>query len=622
MNKSFFLTKNAKNARSATAKDEPNFIFPPVAGYCDEGIASADPRCLDLNSRLATRLTDTIGANVDDEGISDQKAVPSNFYSLFTVSGFATDMFIPMLDNHALRNELKLYNNFEGDRDRQIFDELMALCYGNWIQSPVHISRDSSTCFPYFVKGVDAKKELFRYTCRLWDDISKFVMKGDLQGLYDKHNAVIMYYMGTRLQPDKVILESDGSRKSKDRYLWDLEYAMSGGLKGNRWVADKSISTPDFSIKGHFRMRKRVVFGTAGWMNYFLNSIFNGFREHYLHEYEFTWKHRTSDQILGKIQQFKHFVGFDVHQYDNTFADFMFDRWLLNLRNYVREDVVKLIELALHSPFYQPNMKVGQNEKLMIGNPLNPDHFGFNYGLPSGIPPNPDLGKLMMTFNLLVRMDREFHDVLEVGIDTILKGKHPLYGILNMGDDSIILMNDDQVYAKIQADIEKDRDPSPYFKMEKEKAISFLGNVFYRDAEGDIQLAPNLVSMFSNWFVPEMSTTHRRRKYWAIGWEERNAYYMQAPSFSTAWDILSEEFYNTYGLNPDLYARRGKEIAGDPQFCLATDLERLLLDDPSKMHYRISPKDISPELLNQITTVLPEDDVIKYIQPLINARIL
>lgn len=369
-------------------------------------------------------------------------------------------------------------------------------------------------------------------------------------------------------------------------------------------------------------MRKRVVFGTAGWMNYFINAVFNGFREHYLHEYEFTWKHRTSDQILHKISQFKHFIGFDVHQYDNTIANFMFKRWLSNLKEYVREDVVDLIELALHSPFYQPNIKVGASEKLMVGDPLNPDHFRFNYGLPSGIPPNPDLGKLMMTFNLLVRLDREFHDVLEVGIDTILKGKHPLYGILNMGDDSIILLNDDMVNAKIQKDIENDVDPAPYFKMEKEQSISFLGNVFFRDRNGALNLAPNLVSMFANWFVPEVGTTHRRRRYWAIGWEERNAYYMNAPSFSPAWDILSEEFFNTFGLNPDYYAARGKEIAGDPQLNLMNDLERLLLDDPSKMHYRVSPKDISPELLEKITTTLNDDYVVKYIQPLINARII
>lgn len=620
--KSFFLTKSAKNARSAVAKDEPQYIFPPIPNYCDEGILSSDRRALNLNANLAMRLTDRIQAEVDEEGISSPNAIPSNFYSMFTVSGFATDMFIPLLDNRNLRKELNLYDDFASIRDRQIFDELMHCCYSKWIQSTVHISRDSSTCFPYFVKGVETKKELFEYTCRNWETIGPMIAKGDLESLYRDHNALIMYYMGTRLQPDKVMVESDGTRKSKDRYLWDLEYAMSGGKKGNRWVADKTISTPEYTIKGHFRMRKRVVFGTAGWMNYFINAIFNGFREHYLHEYEFTWKHRTADQILHKIRQFKHFIGFDVHQYDNTIANFMFDRWLTNLKNYVREDVVYLIYLALHSPFYQPNIKVGKSEKLMVGNPLDPEHFKFNYGLPSGIPPNPDLGKMMMTFNLLVRLDREFNDVLEVGIDTILKGKHPLYGILNMGDDSIILLNDDHVNAKIQKDVANDVDPGPYFKMEKEQAISFLGNVFYRDHHNELQLAPNLVSMFSNWFVPEVGTTHRRRRYWAIGWEERNAYYMNAPSFSAAWDILSEEFYNNFGLNPDFYAKRGKELAGDPQLNLMNDLERLLLDDPSKMYYRVSPKDISEELLDKITTTLDDDYVVRYIQPLINARIV
>lgn len=622
MKKSFFLTRNGKNARSAVAQDDPNYLFPPLPDYCPDGILSASPRGLSLNEGLALKLTDALGASVDDEGISSANAIPSNFYSMFTVSGFATDMFIPMLDNMRMRQELNLCEVFQSNRDQQIFDQLMDLCYNKWVHAPVHIARDSSTCFPYFVKDVDRKHELFSYTCRHWDTISQLIRTKKLSELYRDHNGLIMYYMGTRVQPDKVDVDETGKRKSKDRWLWDLEYAMSGGTRGQKWIADKGIHTEDYSIKGHFRMRKRVIFGTAGWMNYFLNAIFNGFREHYLHEYEFTWKHRTANQIHKKIKQFKHFIGFDVHQYDNTFAPFMLNRWIENLKNYVREDVVELINMALHSPFYQPNMKVGASEKMMIGNPLNPDHFVFNYGLPSGIPPNPDLGKLMMTFNLLVKLDHEFHDVLEIGIDTILKGKHPLYGILNMGDDSIILLNDTQVTEKMKRDVERDHDPAPYFKMEKEKSISFLGNVFYRDEKNEIQLAPNLVSMFVNWFVPEVGTIHRRRRYWAIGWEERNKYYMQSPSFSKAWDILLQEFHDNYGLHPDLYANRGKEIAGDPQLNLMNDLERLLLDDPSKMHYRVSPKDISEELLAKISTVLDDDLVKQTIHPLINSRII
>jgi hypothetical protein len=427
--------------------------------------------------------------------------------------------------------------------------------------------------------------------------------------------------MGVRVQPDKVDVDQHGNYVSKDRYIWDLDYALSGGARGKIWKADKRINTKDFHIKGHFRMRKRVVFGTAGWLNYFLNAIFNGFREHYLHEYEFTWKHRTADQIQDKIARYKHFIGFDVHQYDSTFAPFMFDRWEDNLRNYVRDDVVDLIHYGLHSPFYQPNVKVGGSEKLQIGDPLNPEHFKFNYGLPSGIPPNPDLGKLMMTFALLVRLDREFHDVLEVGIDSILKGKHPLYAILNMGDDSIILLNDTQIASKIKSDINDDVDPAPYFKMEKEKSISFLGNVFYHDAKGEIRLAPNLTSMFANWFVPEVGTTHRRRRYWAIGWEERNAYYMQAPGFSDAWEILLREFHDAFGLHPDIYAKRGKELAGDPQLNLMSDLERLVLDDPSKLHYRISPNEISQELREAVLTTLDDSLVQEFIHPLIRSSI-
>jgi hypothetical protein len=259
----------------------------------------------------------------------------------------------------------------------------------------------------------------------------------------------------------------------------------------------------------------------------------------------------------------------------------------------------------------------GERSARWMGHPFQIDDYRLQPGLPSGIPPNPDFGKYFMTATYLCLFDDYFGDVLETGVDVILRGDHPLYGLLNMGDDSVVLSNDSKFVRELMQKLEDEAQVSPYFQLEKEDAVAFLGNVFYRDDREDLKLSPNIASFINNWFAPEISTTHVKREFWPVGWMERQQFYMQSPSFQDAWEIMVKHFYDTWHVHPDLYASKAKDRMRVPAFPVTSEVDRIVLEDPSKLYYRFDADELSSEILDSIVGTIPADDVMANSQPFV-----
>jgi hypothetical protein len=484
--------------------------------------------------------------------------------------------------------------------------------YGTWVPASIKIARDSSTCFGYFTRDMDTKLHLLKNTVANFDDISECLFTGNFVELWDKYRWLNCYYLGYRAQPDKVSVKN-GKFISKDRWINDAVYAATEGRKGEHWIADKSVYIHGHKIDGHFAARRRVVYGISGCVNYFLNGIMSGHREHYLKRYAFTWKHTTREAILAKLNTFKYWFGSDVTSYDTTIAQWMFDFLNRERYRYWDERIVELVRLCYNAPYFMPDpVPGGGSGPLWMGNPLQPSTYHLKMGLPSGVPMNPDDGKLFRTAAELCMLDDYFGDVLEFGIDRILQGQHPLYGFLNMGDDNLAGTNDKHYYETQMRRMEAGENISPYFKIEKEKVVTFLGNVVYRNHYDELCLSPNLVSFLVNKFVPEASTTSMRRKYWPIGFAEAPIFYSAAPAFSAVWSALVETFKEIFHIDFEGYIAAANEEIGSPDSHL-TSIDRMVLDDPLKMNYRFTEDDVSSEILDLVVTKVPADFSERYL---------
>lgn len=571
------------------------------------GIVSDDRDFLST-MRLIDNELSSINISVDVSGVLGPEAVPSDFHQLLTVAGYGMNpISVPPMDNSAIREDLKLARGFRTPRDRQIFDELVKLMFARSAPASVGIRREASTGAPDYVNDVIKKKTELRHAYANTEAFLNHIDKGTLLELYIEFNSPIVHTTGERTQADKVV-ERDGKLVSKDREVNDEIAARTGLREGKRQPADKRIFKQGDEITGHFAGRRRTVFGTSFVPNYFLATFCASWRKVYLEDFAFTWKHRTDKEILGKMRSFNNVVGFDVKQFDQSVATWMIDAFTDELARYVDPRVAKLVSMMFKAPYIVPYPWIyGTSEEgfnpLYGEDPFSESSFTNSVGLPSGIAINPDCGKLFMTWQYLVLLDRHFGNVIEMGIDSILRGQCDQYALLNMGDDCVLLLNDGSFADWFKAGGYTD----PYFFLEEERPISFLGNVPYRDASGELQLAPNVVSYLVNWLVPEVGIDHmRRRNFWAIGERERRIHYAQAPSYPLVHECFERHFRNTYGVLPASISSEAYEQQRRYQNLSTWDA--LVLQNPDYLHYKVSEDMISPEILELIVTSLSVDE--------------
>lgn len=603
MSYSPFLGPSAQLARNRVFKNRSNDIM--------GGIMSDSPDYLKFTERLADRLTERFPSVQDDEGINGAEAITGDFYSLRTVSGYMmSPRSLPTVNNSLLTEELGLAKGFVTPRHEQIFKRLHQTLYTRWRPADVQVARLSSSTFPFFSKDVDYKVNHALVVLSEFESIMTRLLKGDMNGIFTDYRVLVAHAINYRNQVDRVIKDGD-IFKSKDRLVNDFDYAISGGRRGHRIPADKSIWINDTKVDGHFAMRTRPVYGMAAPINYAYSAIMQGYREYYLDEFKFTFKHTTPEQIGEKINTFKSFRGFDVSQFDESNQTWLLHAWADEFERDWPSWVTEGMKLLFHAPYFSPPVTAEGGDGIWMGNPFNLEQFKLELGLPSGIAPNPDIGKFMMTFAYLCFLDDHFGDLLEVGIDVVLRGKHPRYGLLDMSDDAIILTNSEAFKQSISNRLAKGEMLSPYFKLAKEDSVSFLGNVLYRAKPSDekISLSPDIKSFFLNKFCPERGVQDKMRMYWATGWFEAMVHYSKAPGFSDAMLILREEFRRSFGVTPDSIAQAHLLDAPINQIEARSAVDELVLADPTKLYYRVSEKDVSPEVFDAFIAKIPHSEI-------------
>jgi hypothetical protein len=175
-------------------------------------------------------------------------------------------------------------------------------------------------------------------------------------------------------------------------------------------------------------------------------------------------------------------------------------------------------------------------------------------------------------------------------ITLLLKGIHPKVGLIN-GGDNIVVVNRDTANKKPISD---------YVRMViLDPAKSFMGMVPLTGQGGSILWLPNPESAVKKFVNHDYSINSNKRPFWAHGWFLRQDYYASNPAAVHAISILNKTTAKHFGYTIDQMADK-HFISPDLNMDSLTDADRDFLFDPAYIHYRLDADDVSPELLRRV----------------------
>lgn len=472
-------------------------------------------------------------------------------------------------DNSELRISLDLPLTWLDDSHQLIFDELFNLMFSQVAPGNAHLNNRSSTTIPDFSREWNVKMDWLVRSIEKLQILKTDFTAADLI----QHGLYPLFALVTRTQPDL---------PSKVRKVHS---------NGQFVVTQSQIAEPDKA------MRVRAAYGMSGSVSYLSTLLQALIRNSYYQRYEFTYKHRTVNQVCAKLRG-RYSRSLDVTQFDQTVPEFLLERFVTNFSK-LYPKLGRLLRYQLGGIALHPYPFGPFQDKWVIDFDINDEKsYALTKGLPSGVPINPDLGKFTFTFALLCAM----HDVgMRVigNVDSYLKGKEE-FAILNMSDDTILAHPNEQTVVKVLQAIR-------YFKIDEEPFLTFLGNIYQH--KGLLYHGyPNVTSFFVRHFVPEYGVNGHniqgRRQWPGIGWEFKKQYYMANPDFSTLYNKADKIFRSHIGRSMDSMMSRFPKTLPINLNPSSIDMDVYL--DPDKLYYKYEAADISPELLNNFTRTIPD----------------
>jgi hypothetical protein len=602
-----FEWPGAKRWLARSNQPKPNALLPLTyqdrvrqhAMRSDQFAYADDPRVLNLTERLAMRLTEEFPQDKLSSGFAGSSAVPGDFYSVLSVSGYGADPLpLPLMDNTEFIKSLGLVSDIR-PADVPWLKELIRLFFGHVAPADLHIRKKASTSFLYFTTDNQYKKLATLKCLKNCDEYLSLLSgkRADMVKALDDYHSILISALHRRQQPTKVMKSEDGSFKAKERMAPTEQEARTGSVKAS--------ITSDFSVRdnagnvisNHFAMRQRTVWGMCGIPNYFMTAIMGCVRAVYANRFSFTYKTKGWQDKEERIAKYKYVVGSDVKNMDTTLPRWFFDFLLNELTNYWDERLVKVLERMFRASYVAapPWRDTPADYNPVFGpDPLD-GHAEINAGLSSGIFINPDVGKLWMTFVYLMLYKDLGALISPADIEPFLQGKNHDHALLDMSDDATLMTNSPIVRDGLM------RAKSPYAVLEPETPVIFLGDVFAM--EGNRKRAyPNPITYIVNSLAREDSIDRIDPISYSEGVLARHQQYARTPIFRDLNRIYEEEVRSALGVNPYLIART---VARRQRF---EEIDALVIANPHYLHYRVDPKEVSPEVLDEIVATIPASD--------------
>lgn len=552
------------------------------------GIYSDSPEFLAMTEWLVEQLEadPRLQPAVQKNGLS-ANGLAGGYARLLTVAGYrAYPTQVAQEDNSGVRAEKDLPSNWLEERHRAIAMAIYRRMLGRGKPAPCRIKKQATTGVPDMTRDIDVKKRHYL----------------NAMNILREHRTT--YFRPTQFLKYGIVPVCLSVTRSQDDMPSKIRYVDTG--YGRLVVSDKQLK----DMPPHIAQRIRLAFAASGTGNYAWSGLLACNRAAYFDTYGFTYKHRGPEHVASKLNRFRHIWSIDVSAFDSTVPDFFFEILPEALADYLQPSVISLMMAYLGAPvlstapYDEVDMERMNLKWPTVGDPDSDEGYALTRGLLSGIAGNPDLGKSIMTIEILCRLDslRTLHPDLDmlvddhVNLDVILKGNHRLVAFLNSTDDNLFGDNIPKLKELFLA-------AKGYFQIDPEEQPVYLGST-YTGEPGTIVGLPNLTSFLVRMLVPEHAIgvdEEDRRAFWMTGWRARKQIYSQHPEFMRVYRLLDDACTRFLGAGVEAIMMRRPEPTMTSVFQGA---DAVFITNPDSIYYLIDPADVTPALLaNELATI-------------------
>lgn len=560
------------------------------------GVKSFDAPFMHFHGANVRDWNRVFKVSLDDDGFTPN-GIASNFDKLLCPAGWLqTPMSAKVVDNAVIREELKLSVGYSAEQ-HAIATAVWKRVWSRATPSAVNVPKASAGGMRRFSHDVQWKLDFARWKTEPanYDRFLRYVESNAVYNLANEFEIVYGMYVQKRLQLDSV---------GKVRYANDWLFAKTGGRRGQRAETDKRVTLPGGDWSEWSAQRVRVIDAGPWSINCDLQIVASAHMKALFHDYPSVFHVNTDEQITAIVNG-KYIYCSDVSEYDQSMSKDAIKVIFSTMREYYPEGVVRSAERLYAGPYYAKPLAVDGTACGWIFNPMDWSQQ-MQSGNRSGHAMTSLVAKVNKVIDTLFVLSR-IYPVTVDNIDTWFRGGMPM-GFINNGDDEVIwaLARDDM---RRFAELRVDRSVGHY-AVEPEAGMGFSGRLLSKPNPNELVYVPvgRLQTPIEKMYVPERSIGGVMRPFWPVGWLDRIDTLHQTDAGRELWEIHNHNYRKLmephYGVNwkklvLDAYGRLDSRLAG------FTAVEREVLVDPDKLHYKFSDSDVSSTVLNMITSNIP-----------------
>lgn len=561
------------------------------------GITSFDHDVLkhqrEFSSEMDRKLPITLDANKE----FTTNGVHASFKNVKGVAGYMQNpMSAKPVDNTLLRKELGL-NAAYTKRQREIAVMVWNLVWSVAKPSRVNVPKMSAGGMRRMSYDAQWKLDYARWKTvpARYDQFLNAVERGDSYWLANEMEIVYGMYLQKRLQLDAA---------EKVRYAFDWTYALSGGARGLKMPTDKKVILPDGSRWDDFSgLRVRVIDAGPWAINCDLQMVASSHMRALFERFPRTFHVNTKDEITSVVDG-KFVFCSDVSEYDQSMSGDAVSVVFETMRNFYPEGICRSAERLYESPYFARPLQLDGTKGMWIKDPMDWT-FKMNSGNRSGHAFTSLVAKVNKVIETLSLFDL-MYVVTEANVRRYLEGSMPI-GLVNNGDDEIAWTDtalDMRRFRALRSDLKLG-----HYVVTSEVGQGFSGLLLVRpDPTKQVYVpTPRLQTPFEKCYVPERSIGTAMRKFWPIGWLDRIDTLHSSDAGREAYEI------HNFSYRKHLEPRHGtlagilaRGLEGLPHLGKEfTLIEREVLAEPDKLHYKYDEDDVSEKVLNMITSNIP-----------------
>jgi len=556
-------------------------------------VFSIDPRVMLFQREFTKQLGEQLTPELDSNGMC-LNGVHAPWDRMKCVAGWmSTPMSYTPLDNAFYRKELKLTAGYDGV-ERRIANEFWDIIFSRYKLAHVKVPHKSTSGPRRNTSDATWKRDfaLFLYEAPRFEAMLKCVEKDDWQTLANELEMAFMMYIQKRDQIDSV---------GKERWVFDLMYALTNGEQGEMVLADKSVTIDGRAWEDFSCTRARVIHAGPWVINCVLQIISSGHMQSMFELYPRVFHTSTPDQITAQINGCYFECG-DVKEYDRSMSRDAIDVVHDSAERFWDARLVKMSRLLYYSPYYARPLDLNGREGTFVGD-FRLMKSQVVCGNRSGHAWTSLVAKGNKCVDTLIVFYRMGLPVLGKVL-TYLKSEGAI-NFINNGDDEIVYTADKGLLDRYKS--LRYSGTVGHYHVDSEKGQGFSGLLLmFDDAEKlTYKPTPKVHTAFEKIYTPERSIGGNFRPYWPIGILERINNQDANPAGPLAWEIHNKLFHDMlaphFGSFLSIVGNAMEKVK--LQFTDAlTAADRDVLENEDRIHYKYLESDISPDIYKKITS--------------------